>query len=342
MESSEDFSENETSQGVSSVTVLTTFRCPYHFLGIILLRAYDSVAAGVSFNQPKFCPNATWNENGTALADNNAIGSHPQAVFINTNNTVYAANYQDGRIHIWLEGSTNSTSIIAPNSADAYTLFVTPQGDIYIDDWSLNRINVCQSNATGCSTTLDIGGGCLSAFVDTNGSLYCSVRFTHYAIKVSLNSGGNQVAIVAGTTCTGYQTHMLNNPRGLFVATNFELYVADAGNDRIQRFQPSQLNGTTVAGREALGTIQLCYPTAVMLDADGYLFILDSENYRIVGSDLYGFRCLFGCTHGCWPASDRLSYHQSMVFDSHGNIFVAGGNSGRVQKFLLSFNSCGE
>ena len=160
--------------------------------------------------------------------------------------------------------------------------------------------------------------------------------------KVSLNSNDNQVPIVAGTYCTGYQPHMLNNPRGLFVTINFELYVADAGNNRIQRFQPSQLNGTTVAGSNAPGTIQLCYPTAVMLDDDGYLFILDSENYRVVGSDLYGFRCLFGCTHGCWPASDRLSYHQSMVFDSHGNIFVAGGNSGRVQKFRLSFNSCGE
>ena len=342
MEPSEEFSENGTSQGVSSVTVLMTFACLYHSLERISLEVYDSVAVGVSFNQPKLCPNATWNKNGTALADNNAIGSHPQAIFINTNNTVYAANYLDGRIHIWLEGSTNSTSIIAPNSTDAYTLFVTPQGDIYIDDWSLNRINVCRKNETSCLSTLNVGGGCLSAFVDTNSSLYCSVRFTNYVIKKSLNSNDNQVPIVAGTYCTGYQPHMLNNPRGLFVTINFELYVADAGNNRIQRFQPSQLNGTTVAGSNAPGTIPLCYPTAVMLDDDGYLFILDSENYRVVGSDLYGFRCLFGCTHGCWPASGRLSYHQSMVFDSHGNIFVAGGNSGRVQKFLLSSNSCGE
>jgi hypothetical protein len=306
------------------------------------LGVYDSVAAGVSFNQPKLCPNATWNENGTALADNNAIGSYPQAIFINTNNTIYAANYQDGRIHIWLEGSTNSTSIVAPNSTEAYTLFVTPQGDIYIDDWSHDQVHVCRENATGCFSTLNINGGCLSVFIDTDDSLYCSVRFTNYVNKRSLNSSDTLVTTVAGTNCAGYQPHMLYQPRGIFVTINFDLYVADAGNNRIQCFQPSQLNATTVAGSNAPGTIQLRYPTAVMLDADGYLFILDSENYRVVGSNLYGFRCLIGCANAYVSSPNGASDHQSMAFDSHGNIFVTGRNTGRVQTFLLSLNSCGE
>ena len=135
---------------------------------------------------------------------------------------------------------------------------------------------------------------------------------------------------------------MLFNPRGICVTTSFDLYVADAGNHRIQRFKPSQVNGTTMAGREAPGTILLHSPTAVILDGDGYLFIADSANYRIVGSGPYGFRCVIGCTGVAGSASDQLSSPQSVAFDSYGNIFIVDNNNNRVQKFMLSFNSCGK
>ncbi len=86
---------------------------------------------------------------------------------------------------------------------------------------------------------------------------------------------------------------MLYNPNGIFVDNNFNLYVADTGNHRIQFFQSGQLTATTVVGKGAPGTISLYNPTDVLLDADGYLFIVDSGNYRIVGSASNGFRCIF-------------------------------------------------
>ena len=296
--------------------------------------------SGVSFNQPKLCPNATWNENGTIFSNSSTIGSSPQAIFINKNNTVYATNEQNGLIRIWLENSSIPTSTVSTNSTRAYSVFVTLKGDIYIDNESNNRTDVWREDTTACVSTLYTGGGCSGTFVDTNDSLYCALQYSHKVIKRSLNSSDNQLTAVAGTDCAGYQSHKLYYPRGIFVDIKFDLYVADTGNHRIQRFQPGQLNGITLAGSETPGTIQLRFPSAVMLDSDGYIFILDTNNFRIVGSGPFGFWCVIGCTGVSGSASNQLSYSQSMAFDSYGNIYVCDRNNQRIQKFLLSFNYC--
>lgn len=92
----------------------------------------------------------------------------------------------------------------------------------------------------------------------------------------------------------------LNRPIAIFVDTkgdiyvdeDFNLYVADRDNNRIQRFSFGQHNGTTIVGSTALGTISLKQTTTVVFDADNYLFIVNSNNDRIVGSGPNGYRCL--------------------------------------------------
>jgi len=56
------------------------------------------------------------------------------------------------------------------------------------------------------------------------------------------------------------------------------------------------------------------------LEGDQYLFIVDANNDRIIGSDENGFRCIFG-------------------FDSYGNIYVTDQSNNRVQKISLSKKS---
>ena len=134
---------------------------------------------------------------------------------------------------------------------------------------------------------------------------------------------------------------MLYYPYGIFVDIDFDLYVADSYNHRIQLFQSGQSNGTTVAGIVVPGTITLYYPKSVVLDGDGYLFIVDSNNNRIVGSGPTGFRCVAGCSGTSGSASDQLSYPRTMAFDSYGNIFVIDTSNRRIQKFALADDSCG-
>ena len=56
------------------------------------------------------------------------------------------------------------------------------------------------------------------------------------------------------------------------------------------------MSGTVVVGSGASRTIDLQCPSGIVLDADGYLFISDYSNHRIVGSGPSGFRCLVGCS----------------------------------------------
>ena len=66
---------------------------------------------------------------------------------------------------------------------------------------------------------------------------------------------GPLLALVAA----GSASDRLADPQGIFVDIDFNLYVADNGNNRIQLFLPGQLNATTVAGIGAPGTITLAW-----------------------------------------------------------------------------------
>jgi hypothetical protein len=121
---------------------------------------------------------------------------------------------------------------------------------------------------------------------------------------------------------------------------NFDLYVADCRNHRVQLFQSGESNGITVAGSTSPNpTIKLDCPTGIVLDAEKYLFIVDSLNHRIVGSGLNGFRCLVGC-YGMGSESNQLKFPFSFSFDRFGNMFVADNWNFRIQKFEYLEKSC--
>jgi hypothetical protein len=164
----------------------------------------------------------------------------------------------------------------------------------------------------------------------------------HRVVKRSLNDFVMTTVIVAGTGIKGSASNELSGPRGIFVDVNLDLYVADCNNHRIQLFQPEELNGTTVAGKESsYPTIILNCPSGISLDASKYLFIVDFDNHRIVGSGPNGFRCLVGC-YGRGSQSNQLNNPFSFSFDRSGNMFVSDPSNNRIQKFIYLEKSCGK
>ncbi len=199
------------------------------------------------------------------------------------------------------------------------------------------------SNASNSTIVMSINGSCSGLFV-INNTIYCSMNDHHQVVKKPLQSSNSTLTIVAGNGSRGSTSNMLNGSQGIFVDTDFHLYVADSGNHRIQRFRLNESHGETVAGNESDETMRLSWPTGVALDADGSLFIVDSGNHRIVESRRNGFRlrCIVGCSNSSGSASDKLSSPWSLSFDSYGNIFVSDWGNNRIQKFNLKTNSCGK
>lgn len=171
-------------------------------------------------------------------------------------------------------------------------------------------------------------------FVDENNTLYCSVTDMHHVVTKSLDDPTNTFATVADRGCSGSDSDMLAYPVEFFVTLNFSLYVADNNTHRIQHFVHVNNNGTTVASNGVSGTSYLNHPMDSVLDGDGYLFIVDSNNHRIIRSGPYGFRCVISCMNASESASNHLTYPQSMSFDSGGNIWIADTGNRRIQKFV--------
>jgi len=308
------------------------------WIGLFIQQQYFTIAT-FSFNQPRFRTNATWNSIATTFAKQSFVGQYPIGIFINSNNSIYLPNRQTGQIHMWQnDNHPNSTKTISGSLADPLSLFVTTNGDIYVDNGRTHgRVDKwIRENETWISI-MNVSSRCFGLFIDIYDNLYCSMYDNHQVDEKWLNGIRT---IVAGIGVAGPQSDMLYYPLGIFVDINLDLYVADSYNHRIQLFRLNQRNGITIAGKgSAKLTIELIRPTGIVLDGDQYLFIVDHRNNRIIGSDENGFRCIFGCSGESGSTNDKLSNPHTMSFDSYGNIYVTDQYNHQVQKISLSKKS---
>ncbi|CAF1355118.1 unnamed protein product [Adineta steineri] len=292
----------------------------------------DSFA--LSFNKPKSCSKAIWHSNATTFANRSIVGEDPTAIFININNTIYVTNQKNNAILIWDEENVTPTKIISGNFTEPSSLFVTTNGDIYIDGGVENgRVQKWSAEINNFITVMNVSSSCWGLFVDINDTLYCSMPRHHQVVKRSINDAVmTSNCVAAGTGVRGTASNRLDGPLGIFVDVNLDLYVADCSNNRVQLFQPGESNGITIPIDETvIPKIKLTCPSGIILDAEKYLFIVDSGNHRIVGSDLNGFRCLVGC-YGKGSQSNQLSSPSSFSFDHFGNISGTIDSYGSIYK----------
>ena len=290
------------------------------------------------FNQPKFCSNRTWDPNGITVANLNTFAFTPLDIFITTNNSIYLSSLSQRYILFFTNPNSSFVNNISLNSIEVFSIFVTENNFIYYS--AANGINKLSSDLTNETSVMNTCSVCYGIFIDIQKNIYCSLQYLHKVIRKSLTNHLDLVEIVGGTGSNGSTSYMLNGPYGIFVDTNFDLYVVDFYNNRIQLFSQGQFNATTVAGSTSIETtINLYQPVEIILDANKYLFIVDFGHNRIVGNGPNGFRCIIGC-NGAGSSANQLNGPRSMSFDASGNIFVVDYYNKRVQKFLLASNSC--
>ena len=262
-------------------------------------------------------------------------------MFVNRNNTVFVTHQESGEILMWLNGSSSARTSILANISSPYSLYVTDDGEMFVNDGcpnnQVNRWTI--NNSSRSFSSIRFYDSCFSLFIDINNCLYCSQTEQHLILTQSLSNLSDPLYIAAGDGDPGDSPFQLHSPRGIFVAINMSLYVADCENDRIQLFVPEQANGTTLLGNGSNRTIVLRCPTGIALDSDGDLFVVDSNHHRIVVRSIrWGDRCLVGCSGSAGSLSTELSYPSALSFDRDGNLYVLDTGNSRVQKFLLVNN----
>ncbi len=266
------------------------------------------------------------------------MDSPSHGFFVDIYDKIYFPNNAKNWTLVWTIDTINFLGNLTVTLPQYASVFATVNGDIYFENGNATgRIDKWKLNETRSELVTTFDGNCYGLFIDNNNTLYCSMR--HQNRVVSYNNT-NTFITVAGDGSSGTALNQLHSPWGIFVDVNFDLYVADTGNNRIQRFRSGQLNGTMVAGIGMPNNLTLNLPTDVVLDADGYLFIADNKNNRIMRVGSIDYYCVAGCSGSNGSAAYQLYNAYSLRFDSQGNIYVADEFNNRIQKFVLATNSC--
>ena len=147
--------------------------------------------------------------------------------------------------------------------------------------------------------------------------------------NVWLSDGGNQ-RVVKFTSAGGFleQIGELGSPLLYFpegLASNGTLFVADTGNDRIQRFP-----GTSI-GSDGTGNGQFKSPRGVALDGDGNIYVADTGNARFQKFD--GSGAFVVAVDESAAADGNFGYIAGIAFDSAGNVFVLDETRNCIHKF---------
>ncbi|CAF1512416.1 unnamed protein product, partial [Adineta steineri] len=158
----------------------------------------------IAYNLPKFCANTTWNPVAITFATSATLGTNVHGLFVDTNNTVYVADRANDRVLIWFNSSTTPTSIISGGLDSPYGLFITDNGDIYVDNGNTyNRVDKWAFNSTSSVPVMYNCGPCYGLFIDINNMLYCSLYNSNKVIAKSLYTQLNIWNTVAGTGTAG-------------------------------------------------------------------------------------------------------------------------------------------
>jgi len=264
----------------------------------------------------KFPPGSSSVTNGVTIAGGNGVGSNanqfynPVSIFVDGSGNLFAADEGNNRVQKFLPGSLTGITVAGGNGAGV----------------GYNQFN-----------------GPSSVFIDAGGYIYVVDLLNERIMKFPPGStSATNGVVVAGGNGQGYGGNQFNYPASVYIDASGYIYVADQINNRIQKFPPNSTSatyGVTVAGGNSYGSKanQLSSPSAVFVDASGYIYVADELNNRVQkfppNSSILTNGITVGGGNGGGSGANQLSYPLSVNVDSEGNIYVADPGNNRIQKF---------
>jgi sugar lactone lactonase YvrE len=182
--------------------------------------------------------------------------------------------------------------------------------------------------------------------VDSKGNVYIAasgrVRKVANGVITTVAGGGSGPGDDGPATSA-----QLNEPLGVAVDSEGNLYIADSGNNLIRKVSNGAI--ATVAGNTAAGysgdngpaaNAQLSRPSGVAVDSEGNLYIADTDNNRVrkisngVITTVAGNGTRGDSGDNGPAALAKLDRPKSVAVDSAGNLYIAdiGAVTGRVRK----------
>jgi sugar lactone lactonase YvrE len=254
-------------------------------------------------------------------------------------------------------GAATNASLVSPGG-----VAVNASGNLFIAETGDQRIRKVDTN--GVITTFAGGGigdgapainASLSypagVAVDAAGNLFIADDGNNIIRQVNTNGS---ITTIAGRG--GFGTYSgdggpaikanLGGPFRVTLDTSGNLFIADAGNDRLREITANGIittvagNGTSAySGDGGPATNAACTPVSATADAFGNLFIVDTYNQRIRKVDSNGIITTVAGNgtdafsgDGGAAISASLSYPYDVAIDSVGNLLIAERGNNRIRK----------
>ncbi|CAF1425544.1 unnamed protein product, partial [Rotaria sp. Silwood1] len=296
--------------------------------------------------------NAQWSQNGKTVAGGNGEGDatnqlhKPFGLFVDDDQTMIIADYENHRIVQWKMGDTNG-QVVAGGKGQGNPLdrlnyptdvLITKETDsLIICDSGNNRVvRWSRRSGTTQGEILIDNIACRRLFMDDQRYLYVSDIEKHEVRRYQI--GDKNGVIVAGGNGKDAGLNPLNFPTFIFVDQQQTVYVSDNNNHRVMKWNKGAKEGIVVAGGQGEGNAltQLSYPAGLFVDTLGTIYVAEIGNDRVMrwpNGAKQGTVIVGG--NGRGAGANQFYNPHSLSFDRHGNLYVADFNNNRVQFFSI-------
>ncbi len=248
-------------------------------------------------------------------------------------------------------------------------VFLTASGDLYIAESGHSRIRkvvlstgiITTVAGSGASGSGGDGGLATSAglnapegvVVASNGDIYIADTGNNKIRKVTALTG--IITTYAGTGTAGYTGDgglaalaKLNQPRGVELASNGDLYIADSGNNAVRKVAALTTVITTYAGTGVAGSTgdggaatsaKLNAPESLRLTSAGDLYIADTGNNKIrrvstggIITTIAGTGTAGSAGDGGSPTSAQLNAPDGIAITSTGVYYISDYSNNKIRK----------
>jgi hypothetical protein len=291
-----------------------------------------------------------YDSDGNGLTSVGAPGSgngqftNPQGITITATGEVYVADANNGRIQrLASDGSFELSWGHYPGAGvlDQPTgLAVDPSGNTYVTNTTEDIIQKFGPSGsyqlswggTGCGTGQMKDAGALAT--DSSGNVY--VADTKCESIQKYDSSGTPLLSFGGfgdcaTSCADGDVY---DPSGIAVDGSGDVYVADTGNDRIEKYDSSG-NFLLKWGMTGTSDNQLRSPMGLAIDGSGNVWVADYSNNKVKEFSSSGtwIRTIGGASGS---ADGLFKNPTDLDFDSDGTLWVLDKGNNRFQRFTAT------
>jgi sugar lactone lactonase YvrE len=298
----------------------------------------------------------------------------PSGITMAPSGNIFVADYANNNIRLVTPSglvsahAENTAAEIAANNqkfTQPFSIFANSDGSIFTADSGSHRIKVSGPDGSNCLTYAGSTIGNVFSLIATSGKLneptgfvanangsiyYIADRRNNHIKKYDAVNGltlfaGNALGTANNAGGTGGAAGF-NQPIGIALDTDGNVYVTDWGNNNIRKITPagltSVLAGTGSAG-DAVGPGNVSSfrnPIGIAVDANKNVYVVDSGNHKIKKITAAGVvSVVAGTTAGDLNGSEKVAQFKTpsgITIDAVGNLYVTDLGNHKVKK--ITFN----